>query len=421
MAQILKTVLSWSIQLLTHLLCSHIMRILIVTPHFFPETFKCNDMAFELQRRGHKVSVLTAIPDYPKGKFFDGYGLFKKRHEIIEGVEVHRSCIIPRGNGSAIRLALNYLSYTFFATLQSLYLGLTKKYDVVIVHETSPVMVGIPAVLIKKIQRIPLHFWVLDLWPESLTAAGGIKSKPIIGAFEKLTRWIYANSNTIMVSSKGFKRSICEKGDFGNKILYFPNWIDNLKTPAEAVPNLPEGFNIVFAGNIGDAQDFPHLLKAAELLKDDNINFTIIGDGRERPWVERTIKEKGLTNVRCIGRFPIETMPLFYRQADILFLALKDVPIFSLTVPAKLQSYMSSGKPVVAMMNGEGAELIKEADCGWSVNATDSEALAILLRKLSKEDPEILKKKGENGRIFSQQHFVFENCIDELERCISGE
>lgn len=127
------------------------MKLLIVTPHFYPENFKVNDMAFELQKRGHDVSVMTAIPDYPEGRFYKGYGIFKKRRESINGVKVHRSLIIPRHSGSSFWLAMNYLSYTFFASLKSLWFGIAKKYDAIIVHEPSPILVGIPAVIIKKI------------------------------------------------------------------------------------------------------------------------------------------------------------------------------------------------------------------------------------------------------------------------------
>ena len=396
------------------------MRILLVTPHFYPETFKCNDMAFELQRRGHDVTVMTPIPDYPKGSYFDGYGIFKRRRETINGVKIHRSLIIPRGNGSSIRLALNYISYTCFATLKAIWFGISKKYDAIIVHETSPILVGIPAVIIKKLQNIPLFFWVLDLWPESLTAAGGISNKHILSFFKKITNWIYKNSNRILISSKGFRNSINQKGDYQNNIVYFPNWIDNIHPSVQNIPTFTHGFNVVFTGNIGDAQDFPHILKAAELLNGKKINFIIVGDGRMRPWLEKSIQEKGLTNIILLGRYPVETMPLFYKQADILFLALKDSPIFSLTVPAKLQAYMSSGKPIVAMINGEGAELIREADCGWSVPAEDSESLANLLYNLSSLDKDELLSKGENGKKYSTKHYDFTKCMDHLCQIISS-
>lgn len=394
------------------------MRILIVTPHFHPESFKCNDMAFELQKRGHEVSVMTAIPDYPEGKFFKGYGVFRKRRETVHGVEVHRSLIIPRGSGSAVRLALNYLSYTLFASLRALRIGLTHRYDAIIVHETSPVTVGIPAVIIKKIQRIPLYFWVLDLWPESLSAAGGIENRQILKSFGRLTKWLYGNSNRLLIGSKGFRKSINSLGDFDRKITYFPNWIEeSLENPeTRAVPDLPpKGLNVMIAGNMGDAQDIPHILEAAYLLREHDVNFIFVGDGRKRTYIDKYVKEKGLEEtVRCLGRFSLESMPSLFAKTDILFMALKAEPIFGLTVPSRLQAYMSSGKPVVAMIDGEGAAAIAEADCGWSVPAENSEKLAELLIELSNTDPSVLARKGTNGKAFSREHYRFASCMDHL-------
>ena len=160
-------------------------RVLICTNHFYPETFRCNDVAFELVRRGYDVTVLTAIPDYPGGKFFEGYGFFRKRKETVNGVKVIRAFIIPRGNGGVIRLFLNYLSYFISSLLVSLRLGLFGKFDRVIIHETSPVMIGVPAVVVKKLQKAPLYFWVLDLWPESLQAAGGVNNPWVLGFFRR--------------------------------------------------------------------------------------------------------------------------------------------------------------------------------------------------------------------------------------------
>lgn len=394
------------------------MRILIITPHFYPENFKCNDMAFELRNRGHEVTVMTAIPDYPQGKFYKGYGIFSKRRERFKGVDIRRSLIIPRGKGSSLRLALNYLSYTLFAALESIYIAFGKKYDVVIGHETSPVMVGIPGVIIKRIQHIPMFFWVLDLWPESLSAAGGIRNKQILKPFEKLTKWIYRNSDRILIGSKGYRESINDKGDFDSKIHYYPNWVEDSLTDSRKVevPKLPSGFNVMIAGNMGDAQDIPHVLEAARILKGEKINFIFVGDGRRKEYVETFITQNALEDqILCLGRFPLEAMPSLFSQADILFMALKDVPIFSLTVPSRLQAYMSSGKPVVAMINGEGADLIREADCGWSVPAENSESLAKLLLELSKKDKAIINQKGVNGKRFSQENFNFKKCIDNLE------
>lgn len=397
------------------------MKLLILTPHFYPENFKVNDMAFELQRRGHDVSVMTPIPDYPEGKYYKGYGAFRKRHEIINGVEVHRSLIIPRHNGSSFWLSLNYLSYTVFASLKSIWYGMAKKYDAIIVHEPSPILVGLPAIIIKKFQKIPIHFWVLDLWPESLTAAGGIDNKLILSPFEKMTRWVYKNCKTILIGSKGYKKSICSKGNFNDKIHYFPNWVEDclINTGNYVTPAFPEGFNVMIAGNMGDSQDLPHVMDAVRMLKGSGVNFIFVGDGRKKEFVLNFARENNIeSQIYCIGRFPLEAMPALFSKADILFMALKDTPIFAMTVPSRLQAYMSSGKPVVAMINGEGADLIKEADCGWSVPAGDSKALADLLLKLSKENPEVLAQKGQNGKAFSEEHFRFKDCIDHLESII---
>lgn len=398
------------------------MKILIVTTHFYPENFKVNDVAFELKKRGHEVSVLTPIPDYPDGKYYKGYGIIKNRTEVLNGIRIYRSLVIPRHNGNSKWLALNYISYTIFSAISALGLGLFKRYDAIFVHETSPVMVGIPAIIIKKIQKIPMHFWVLDLWPESLSAAGGIKNPKILGLFEKLTRRIYEKSDSILIGSKGYKKSITQKGDFKNKIIFFPNWVEEslVQTSDDStLPSFPDGFNIVIAGNMGDAQDLPHILNAAKILKNTKINFIFIGDGRKKEFVKQFIEENGMQKqIICLGRYPLEKMPHFFNNADILFFALKDSPIFSLTVPSRLQAYMSSGKPIVAMINGEGANLIHEADCGWSVPAENSEKLAKLLLELSSTDPKILTAKGLNGKAYSETHFNLTKCMDNLERII---
>lgn len=398
------------------------MRILIVTPHFYPESFKCNDMAFEMARRGHEVSVLTAIPDYPYGRFFDGYGVFKRRREKHKGVQIYRSLIIARGNGSPVRLALNYLSYTFFVMFSALWLSLTKKFDSVIVYETSPVMVGIPGVIVKRIQKIPMLFYVQDLWPESLSAAGGIRNRRILGIFERLTSFLYRQSDRILISSRGFSKSVCSKGSFSDKIIYFPNWIDDIQEDVTDVeiPSLPTGFRVMFAGNMGDAQDMPSVMSAAEQLKDHaEIKFIFLGEGRKKSWVESHIMSHGLEKtVYCLGRFPLQTMPYFFRQADVLFLSLKDTEIFSLTVPSRVQAYMAAGKPVVAMLNGEGSSLISEADCGYSVNAGDSSGLASLILQLSVMPSDELAVKGANGKKYSERYYDFRTCMDNLEKII---
>lgn len=398
------------------------MRILLISPHFYPEDFKCNDMAFDLARRGHNVTVLSDIPNYPIGHFFEGYGIFKRRSEVLNGVKIIRAFVIPRGNGGVVRLALNYMSFAFFASLIALYLSIFKRYDAIIVHETSPITVGIPAVIVKKIQKIPLYFWVLDLWPESLTAAGGINNKYIINFFTRITQWIYYNSTKILISSKGFEKSILEKGNFKNKILYFPNWVDDalsIESNVE-IPELPNGFKVMFAGNIGEAQDFDNIMTAANYLKENkHIHFIILGDGRKKMWVDRYIIENDLSDtVHCLGRFPLGSMPSFFKQADVLLATLKDESIFSITVPAKIQAYMSAGKPIVAMLNGEGALLIKEACCGVAIKAGDANGLADVIKNLSNMDHSELSHMGEAAKQYCEEFFDYHKCMDNLNRIL---
>ena len=395
-------------------------KILICTNHFYPETFRVNDIAFHLAEKGYDVTVLTAIPDYPKGKYYDGYGVFRRRKETVQGVKVIRGFIIPRGKGGAFRIVFNYFSFFISSILISIYLGLFHKFDRIFVHETSPIMIGVPAIIVKKLQHIPLLFWVLDLWPESLQAAGGVNNIRVLKLFEKLTKWIYKNSDKILISSRGFEQSILDKGDFKDKIVYFPNWVDREMASDKQIslPQLPQGFIVMFAGNIGEAQDFEHIMDAAIRLRSHkDIHFVIVGNGRKFKWVESFVQNNSLEEqVHLLGRYPSETMPLLFSKADVMLVTLKDASIFNLTVPAKLQAYMSAGKPIVAMMNGEGPRIIADAQCGWSVPAGDAKGLAKCILEISSFDEEILLNKGSNGRRYQIDNFNVDKCLLALER-----
>ena len=400
-------------------------KILICTNHFDPEEFRCNDLAFELSLRGHKVTVLTAIPDYPKGQFHKGYGIFSKRIETVNGVKIFRSFIIPRGKGGGLRLMINYVSSFLAQCWDAFLMGLFGRYDYVLVHETSPVMVGVPGVIVAKMKHIPMDFWVLDLWPESLQDAGGINNTKVLGFFGKLTTWIYKHSNHILISSRGFKESICEKGDFESKLVYFPNWADVALAGDSTykLPPMPEGFKVMFAGNIGEAQDMDHLMEAALELKDEkDIHFCIVGDGRKRSWVEAYIKDNGLEEtVHLFGRHPIEAMPAFFNAADVMLVTLKDSRIFNRTAPAKIQAYMNAGKPLAAMMNGEGPAVIAEAQCGLSVAAGDSKAFAELIKKMQLMKKEDLMEMGVKGNEYCSEHFSFQKSIESIESLMDND
>lgn len=395
------------------------MKVLFITQYFYPENFRGNDICFYLANAGYDVTVLTGIPNYPEGRFFKGYGLFQKRKEIIQGIKVIRVPIIPRGKNSTIKLVLNYFSYAVVASVYSLWWGLTKKFDKIIVQQLSPVLISAPAILFKKVQRKTLYTWVLDLWPESLSSAGGIKNKFVLKFFDWFVKWEYQNSDKILISSLSFESSIIAKGDYKHKIIYFPNWAEDvfiLDAKNFDLPKLPKGFRIMFAGNIGEAQDFNHIMETVYLLKNDmHIKFIIIGDGRKKKWVDDYISKHHLEQtVTTLGRYPIEYMPCFFREADAMLVTLKDELIFKLTAPAKLQAYMSSSKPILGMISGEAADIINKAKCGYCVNAGDSEGLAKIIREMAALTNEKLIELGNNGKVYCDQFFNKEKCMKTL-------
>lgn len=396
------------------------MKILFVCQYFYPEVFRGNDIALHWAEDGHEVHVVTGIPNYPDGVFHQGYGWFKKRHEVVNGVKVTHLPIIPRGNNK-IMLMLNYFSYFIVGWVYMLFHALFHKYDRVFVQQLSPVMMSAPGVLYKRIRKTPLYTWVLDLWPESLTAAGGINNKYVLAFFKHYVKSEYKHSDKILISSRSFEKSILEYGDYKDKIVYYPQWSDaspnDNVNKNDTLPELPEGFKLMFAGAVGEAHGFECTMEAARLTKEQKeIKWVIVGDGRKLEWVREYVKEHGLEEtVYTLGRFPAEAMPWFFGQADVMLVTLSDDPLFKLYAPAKISSYMAAGKPIVAVLNGEGAEMIRDAGCGWTLAAGDAEGFAKLAIDLSRKDASELAAKGANAAKYYDEHFVKEKCLKKLD------
>lgn len=397
------------------------MRILVVSQYFWPENFRINDLVKGLIRRGHEVSVLTGKPNYPGGDYFEGYGFLKGRKDSYFGAEVFRVPLITRRKGSGFWLAMNYLSFALFACLFGPFLC-KGRYDAIFVFEVSPITVGLPAIVMKKIKKAPIYFWVLDLWPESLSSSGKLKFGYITFLVELLVRFIYKHSDMILASSKGFVSRIRSLASKGSVINYFPNFIEESidrkeNYSAEVAYAFPDGFKVMFAGNIGYSQAFPTILEAVEKLKNyKDIQWIILGDGRMAKWVKQQIVSKGLqANIHMAGQYPQESMPYFYANVDALLVSLKKEPNFELTVPGKVQSYLFSSKPVIASLDGEGAFLIKEAKAGVSCPTEDSDALSEAVLKLYRMDKKELKALGENGFKYCLAHFDRERLLDQLE------
>lgn len=396
------------------------MRVLIVSQYFYPEEFKINDLAEELVKRGHDVTVLTGKPNYPKGEFFDGYSFWGVHKESYKGAKVIRVPLMRRRNGGAKWLILNYFSYVFFGGIYVL----THKmpFDAIFCFETSPITQAYPAIWAKRKSKAKLAMWVQDLWPESVSAASNIKNPKIINLIDNMVKGIYNKCDKLLVQSRAFSESIKTKGDYADKLVYAPNWAEDVFLQDEIdkkkhADKIPEGFVVMFAGNIGEAQDFDSIIKAASLTKEyPDIKWVIVGDGRYRAKAEEMVNSYGLNDtVSFLGRFPVTEMPNFFVHADAMLMSLKDEYIFSLTIPSKTQAYMANGKPILTMINGVGNDVVNEAKCGLTAIAGYSRKLAdnvISMYNLSKED---LVTMGENGREYYLKNFAKGQVVNIIE------
>lgn len=394
------------------------MRILIVSQYFWPEEFRVNDLAIDLVKRGNSVTVLTGNPNYPKGKFFKGYG-FKFAIENYQGIKIYRVPIIPRGN-SSFTLVLNYLSFALNGSIFSLFHSI--KYDKVFAINFSPITAVYPAIIFKKRHKTKLYLWVQDLWPESVSAAGNIKSNFILNLLTKMVRYIYKNCDRVLVQSEAFISSVEEKGVKKNQLGYIPNWAEDLysdssKISFETFVNIvPKGFVVMFAGNIGEAQDFDSIIKAAEITKQfPDIKWVIVGDGRKKAWVETEIVRLGLQETFfLLGRHPMDEIPSFFVHANVMLLSLKEEEIFSLTIPSKVQSYMAFGKPIIGMLNGVGSDIISKSNCGYVGMAGDHIMLANNVIKAYNQEPVVLLNMGMKGKKYYDSNFSKTIVIDRL-------
>ena len=395
------------------------MKILVVSQYFYPENFRITDLVFSLKQRGHEITVLTGKPNYSKTHFFEGYGWKSDDFEIINEIPVYRANHFSRRNGGALRLFLNYFSFAFLASLKLR--KIKDSFDTIFVYEPSPITVGIPAVFAKKKFNAPIYFWVQDLWPESLVAAGGVKNKFILGFFNSLTKWIYNHSKKVLIQSNGFREYILNQGIPNDKIVFYPNPTENFYKPLQGVKEYQEFFqkqyfNIIFAGNIGEAQSFMTIIEAIHNIKELPGKVIVLGDGRYKETALSLIKEKGLeSHFNFLGSFPPTEMPKFFSHADALLVSLKKDKIFSLTIPAKIQSYLACGKPIIASIDGEGAKIVNDAKCGVVSTAEDFLALSEQIRGLIALDKSKLIEFGNNAIIYYKNEFNKEYLLNKLE------
>lgn len=402
------------------------MRFLIVSQYFWPENFRINDLASELISRGHEVTVLTGLPNYPSGQIFEEYLADTEKFSSYKDVRILRVPLFPRGN-SALRLLLNYLSFSIAACALGPWKLRDQKFDVILTCQLSPVTVGLSGAFLAWLKNAPMIMWVLDLWPDTLKAIGVVKSSRLLAYLGLLVGFIYRRCDLILAQSRSFIPKIQSLAGPRIHVEYFPSWAEDVfqaeaLTPAPEVPVKDGVFNVMFAGNVGEAQDFGCILSAATLLKGhSNIRWLVVGDGRMSAWVQAEVELRGLAAcVLLLGRYPVERMPEFFLQADAMLVTLADQEIFSMTIPGKLQSYLAAGMPIIAALNGEGADVVNSANAGFTCASGHAEGLAEIVLKMANIPLSERQVMGKNGFEYSKREFDRRMVVDLAEKYCSG-
>ncbi len=395
--------------------------ILVIAQFFYPEQFRINDMCCEWIKRGYQVTVLTGIPNYPQGKYYDGYGLFKKRKETWNGIEIIRIPEFPRGN-SSLGMILNYLSFPMSGFFWSIFTKI--KCDYVFMFETSPMTQCVIGVWYTKKHKKPLYLYAQDLWPENVEVVTGIKHPAIIEPIQKMVDYIYKNCTDIFVPSPSFVRAVCErkKTVSKEKVHYWPQYAEEFyvplaKTNVEEIP-ATDAFKIMFTGNVGYAQGLDILPKTAMLLKEhgQKVLFCIVGEGRYKEEFKNEIKKLGVEDLFClISKQPATRIPELLAASDVAFLSFMETKLFDMTIPAKLQSYMACGKPVIAAAAGETKRIIEEAECGLCSPSGDAETLAGTIEKVMAYTEEERQTMSINARKYFEENFEKQKLMDEIE------
>lgn len=390
------------------------MKVLVLSQYYWPETFPITAEVARLRHAGVEVTVLTGKPNYPGGDILPGYRAWGTQRERHQSTQILRVPVFPRGQDSAFRLLLNYLSFVISAALFGPLLLRKEPFDAVFVYAPSPILQALPAILIAWRKKAALVLWVQDLWPESLSATGFVKNRHILKLVAGLVRFIYARCHRILLQSRAFHGPVAALTDDPDKIHYLPNPAHDLAVPAEPSPTsqalgekISRAFSIVFAGNLGRAQALDVVLDAAEQLLDlPDVRLVLIGSGRMDEWLREEVGHRALTNVMLPGRFQSDEMPLLLPKAGALLVSLRADEIFAYTVPSKLQTYFAIGRPVIAMLEGEGAAILEEAGAGSTCPPGDAKALALAIRAMYETSAQDRDAMGAAGRAYFEAEFA---------------
>lgn len=380
------------------------MKILLLSQFFEPEPFnKGISFAQELQSYGHKVTALTGFPNYPGGKIYAGYRQRWCQHQVMQGVPVTRVPLYPSHDRSALRRVANYISFA----LSSLFAIFRQPRPNMVFVYMPPPTAALAAMALRLIRRVPYVVNDNDLWPDTLHATGMIRSKRALRLIQFWVDRVYRHAAHVIVLSEGYRQRLIGRGIAADKISVIPNW--SIEDVTEGVVRKPRlsgtPFNILFAGNIGLAQNLDIVVDAAHTLLKvaPDIRLIVAGGGLEQPRLAERAQAEGLTNMEFLGRIPPPEMPAVFNQADAVLVHLRDEPLFEYTVPSKIQAYLRAGKPVLIGVRGEAAAIIEEAEAGIAFPPDNAAGLVDAALRMRDLAPETLAAMGRAGETYYRE------------------
>jgi glycosyltransferase involved in cell wall biosynthesis len=389
------------------------MRVLILSHYYLPEPIpKPSDLAEELTRRGHSVSVVTGFPNYPSGVLFPGYKLALMRRETIAGIPAMRAFEFPYHGTNAIGRMLNYLSTMVTTPLASLFLP---SCDVMYVWH-PPLTIGVAAWLIARLRGIPFIYDVQDIWPESVVLSGMLRNKTIIAMLSRLERFVYRRAGHIFVVTSGARDNLIGKGVNPDKVSVMPHWIDEAGSAAigpAATMRIRQTcgwrnkFVTLFAGNIGIIQGLDTVVRTAALLpRDGSFLISVIGDGADKQRLLDLAKALEVSDrIQFLDRRPAAEIPVLLEAADVLLVHLKSGPVAQWSIPAKTYAYFAAAKPILMGVEGAGSDLVRNARAGVVVPPEDPAAMAQAIRNLHDMSADERAAMGRRGREYLLANF----------------
>ena len=391
------------------------LKILIVSQHFFPDNFRINEIAEELVKESHQVTVITSLPDYATGKVPKDCRGLKNRKFMYNGVSVIRCFSVSRRSGVLFR-ALNYVTFCLSSTLKALFLK--EKFDIVMCYQTSPVLMANAARAAAKKQKIPFLLYCLDLWPESIKAWHVGESNPLFKIMHRYSKGIYNSADKVAVTSRPFIDYLCDVNNVDrDKTVYLPQHSENMNLSIKTLKESSKDSDIVFAfgGNIGSVQNVDCIIKAVNEIKDiQNFRVEIYGDGSEYENCLKLAQDLNVgEKIKFFGRVDKASLWKAYDNVDAFILTLKSEGVIGQTVPAKLQEYMSGERPVFASIDGAAAEIINESGCGVCVRSGDYRGLSEKMADFI-QNPQNYSNCGKNGKDYFENHFTIEQFIKSL-------